>query len=250
SSLPHCYNCNSLDIIPAYKKELNINVCFSCKNTIELINKTKAINEYLLTENDLLNDCRISGVPVILVINKIDLLTNKEKMLEKIVKTTENFDFKAVVPICALNGEGVEALMNEIENEAKDGPHFFDDDSLTDQPEKIIAGEIIREKILINMSEEIPHGVGVSIEKMKDRTNPNTGTDIVDIEAVIMCEKASHKGMIIGKSGSMLKKIASSARVDIEEFLQIKVNLQCWVKVKEDWRNKENIIKSLGFTKD
>ena len=153
------------------------------------------------------------------------------------------FDFDAVIPLSAVTGEGVEALLGQLDTYAAPGPHYFDNDALTDQPERVIAAEIVREKILLNMSEEIPHGTAVEVESMKERPEQN----IIDISCVIYCEKASHKGMIIGKGGRMLKKIATAARLDLERFLDVKVNLQCWVKVQDDWRNKEQFMKSLGM---
>ena len=129
---------------------------------------------------------------------------------------------------------------------AKPGPHYFADDSLTDQPERAIVAELIRERILVDLENEVPHGVAVSIESMKERE----GKDIVDIDAMIYCEKDSHKGIIIGKKGDMLKKIGSEARASIERFLGCKVNLQCWVKVKEDWRNRDGLLRNFGFTEN
>ena len=134
-------------------------------------------------------------------------------------------------------------LMDELRKNTEEGPHFFPDDTLTDQPERAIAAEVIREKILRNMRDEIPHGTAVDIEKMRERE----GSGMLDIEATIYCEKESHKGMIIGRGGAMLKKIASEARTDLETFLDTKVNLKCWVKVRDDWRNNENAIKQVGL---
>lgn len=153
------------------------------------------------------------------------------------------FDFDEVIPVSVKDADGMDLLLGLIKNQAQEGPHFFPDDTLTDQPEKVIASEIIREKVLRNMRDEIPHGIAVSIEKMKEREDKA----IIDIDATILCEKSSHKGMVIGKQGSMLKKIASESRVELESFLDSKVNLQCWVKVKEDWRNSEFVIRTLGF---
>ena len=137
----------------------------------------------------------------------------------------------------------MDELMDELRKNTEEGPHFFPDDTLTDQPERAIAAEVIREKILRNMRDEIPHGTAVDIEKMRERE----GSGMLDIEATIYCEKESHKGMIIGRGGAMLKKIASEARTDLETFLDTKVNLKCWVKVRDDWRNNENAIKQVGL---
>lgn len=193
-------------------------------------------------EQALIESFRSRRLPVILVINKIDLI-DKDQLLQRIAEISAYYDFAAVVPISVTEGNGIDALRAELAVHTEEGPHYFPDDTLTDQPEKVIASEIIREKILCNMRDEIPHGTAVSIEKMREREN----APILDIEAVIYCEKDSHKGMIIGKKGAMLKQIASEARADLEAFLEIKVNLQCWVKVKNDWRNNENWIKNLGL---
>ena len=182
-----------------------------------------------------------------MAINKIDQLPHKEKLMEKMQTFSQAYSFDAIIPISVLQQDGIDELLQQIDAYAQPGPHFFPDDMLTDQPERVIVGEIIREKMLQLLREEIPHGTGVMIEQMRQREQ---GKEILDIQAVILCEKASHKGIIIGKGGAMLKAIASAARVDIEEFLSVRVNLQCWVKVKEDWRNKEMIIRSLGFTQE
>ncbi len=180
---------------------------------------------------------------VILVLNKIDLLENKEKIIHKIVEYTNLFDFSAVVPTSALQSEGVDAILQEAENFAVEGPHFFADDMLTDQPEKVIASEIIREKLLELLSDEIPHGIAVVIEKMRERDDK----EILDIDAEIFCEKESHKGMVIGKNGAVLKKVGELARIELETFFDIKINLKLWVKVKEGWRNRAGIIKNFGL---
>uniref|UniRef100_UPI0025DF523A GTPase Era n=1 Tax=uncultured Negativibacillus sp. TaxID=1980696 RepID=UPI0025DF523A len=170
-------------------------------------------------------------------------LQNKEDMVKKMVALSEKYPFEQVVPISVREKDGTDLLLKLIQDQAQEGPHFFPSDTLTDQPEKVIAAEIIREKVLRNMRDEIPHGTAVVIERMRERA----GKDILDIDATILCEKASHKGMIIGKQGSMLKKIASESRAEIEAFLDTRVNLQCWVKVREDWRNSEFSIRDLGF---
>lgn len=194
-------------------------------------------------ELKLIKSFKALGIPVILVINKIDKLKNKEDMLDKINVMSELYSFSEVVPVSALENDGIELLLDTLDSNAQKSVHFFPDDTLTDQPERVIAAEFIREKILLLMREEIPHGVVVVIEKMRERENKH----IIDIDAEIYCEKSNHKGMIIGKGGEMLKRIASLAREDIEAFLDCKVNLKCWVKVKEDWRNKEAFIKNFGL---
>lgn len=194
-------------------------------------------------EYELIEKFKKLKVPVILVINKIDMIKDKEELLERIVELNKLFDFEAIVPVCASTGEHIDELVDEMKKLAFDSPHFFPDDTLTDQPERVLAAEIIREKILRLMDKEVPHGVAVSIEKMRERDNQ----DILDIEAIIYCERESHKGMVIGKKGAMLKKISTYARQDLENFFGIKVNLQTWVKVKEDWRNREGLIHNFGL---
>lgn len=183
---------------------------------------------------------------VILILNKIDLVENKEHIAVKIAEFIPLYDFKAVVPISVTKNDGIDIVWDEVKKYAVPGPHYFPDDKFTDQPERVLAGEMIREKILNLMQDEIPHGIAVTTEKMEERVNKN-GEDILDVSAVIYCERESHKGMVIGKGGAMLKKIGRLAREDLERFFEIKVNLQCWVKVKEDWRNKEGLINSFGL---
>lgn len=194
-------------------------------------------------EKELLEKFSKLKVPVILAINKTDMLLDKEELLERIVRLSSLYDFQAVVPVCATKGENVDELLEELEKLAFESVHFFPDDTLTDQPERVLVAEIIREKILRLMDKEIPHGIAVSVEKMRERDKQ----DILDIEATIYCERESHKGMVIGKKGAMLKKISTYARQDLESFFQIKVNLQTWVKVKEDWRNREGLIHNFGL---
>lgn len=194
-------------------------------------------------EFELMEKFKKLKVPVILAINKIDMLKDKEELLERIAEFSSLYDFEAVVPVCAQTGENVKDVLQELDKLAVESPHFFPDDTLTDQPERVLAAEIIREKILRLMDKEVPHGIAVSIEKMREREDK----DILDIEAIIYCERESHKGMVIGKKGTMLKKISTYARQDLENFFGIKVNLQTWVKVKEDWRNREGLIHNFGL---
>ncbi len=194
-------------------------------------------------EYELLEKFKKLKVPVVLAINKIDMLSDKEELLQRIVEFDRLFDFEAVVPVCASSGENVGDILDELKKLAFESPHFFPDDTLTDQPERVLAAEIIREKILRLMDKEIPHGIAVSIEKMREREDKN----LLDVEAIIYCERDSHKGMVIGKKGAMLKKISTYARQDLESFFGIKVNLQTWVKVKEDWRNREGLIHNFGL---
>ena len=195
------------------------------------------------TELMLIEKFKKSETPVVLAINKIDMLKDKEELLELILSYSNLYNFEAVVPVCAVDGKGVNELVDELKNLCSEGGHFFEDDALTDQPEKVLAAEMIREKILRLCDKEIPHGTAVVIERMRTREN----SDILDIDATIYCERSTHKGIIIGKGGSMLKKISTFARQDMEKFFDCKVNLQTWVKVKEDWRNREALLNNFGF---
>ena len=183
---------------------------------------------------------------VILALNKTDLIKDKEKLLEVITEYSSLHDFSEVVPISVVQNDGLDIIMKILNENAVEGPHYFPDDKFTDQPEKVLMAEMIREKALLNLNEEVPHGIAVTIERLNERENRN-GETILDIDATIFCERESHKGILIGKGGSMLRKIGSEARADLEDFFGIKVNLQCWVKVKEDWRNREGLIKNFGL---
>lgn len=198
----------------------------------------------LPSDLEFIDKFKCSNIPAVLAINKIDLVTDKTFIIEQIKEYSKMFSFKAVVPLSAKTGDGVSELLDELKKLAVPSEHFFDKDALTDQPERIVAAEIIREKILRLTDKEIPHGTAVVVERMKDRKNKS---EITDIDAVIYCEKNSHKGIIIGKNGSMLKKIGTYARKDMESFFSCKINLNIWVKVKEDWRNRESILRSLGY---
>ena len=201
------------------------------------------------SENErlLLNNLKSNGGKSILIINKIDLLDNKEDLIKIIADYSTLHDFDEVIPVSALTGDGLDIVMKILSKYAIDGPHYFPDDMLTDQPEKVIMAEIIREKALNNLNEEIPHGIAVTIESLKERDN-RAGEAILDISAVIYCERDSHKGIVIGKNGSMLRKIGAESRIELEDLFQIKVNLQCWVKVKEGWRNREGMIRNFGLS--
>ena len=190
---------------------------------------------------------RIKGLnaPAVLVINKIDTV-KKEELLAVIQAYQEVHDFQAVVPISAKNGEGIQELLDVLEAYLPEGPQLFPDGMITDQPERQVCAEIIREKLLLCLDKEIPHGTAVEIGKFSERTD----SGIIDIDATIYCEKASHKGIIIGKNGSMLKKISSMARKDIETFMGAKVFLETWVKVKENWRDNVNFIHDVGYRDD
>ena len=183
------------------------------------------------------------NTPVVLVINKVDMV-KKEEVLTFIDTYRKIYDFAAIVPVSARSGENTEELVKVIMKFLPYGPQFYDEDTITDQPERQIVAELIREKALHALSDEIPHGIAVAIDSMKYRKK------IVDIDATIICERDSHKGIIIGKQGAMLKKIGSTARFEIEKMLDLKVNLKLWVKVKKDWRDSDFLIKNFGYTKD
>ena len=195
-------------------------------------------------ESALLDRIRESGVPAVLVINKIDTV-EKESLLPVIAAWTKVFDFDSVVPVSAKNGDGLDILLSEMQKYASEGPHLFPDDSITDQPERQICAELIREKILRSVEKEVPHGTAVEISRFSERDN-----GILDIEATIYCEKPSHKGILIGKNGSMLRQIGAEAREEIEAFLGAKVFLQTWVKVKENWRDSEIQLRNFGYRND
>lgn len=194
-------------------------------------------------ELELIKKFKSEKMTVVLAINKIDMLKDKTELMKKLAELSALYDFKAIVPVSAQSGDGLDALLDELKALSVESIHFFPDDTLTDQPERVLVAEIIREKMLRLLDKEIPHGTAVAIERMRQRDDGS----IMDVEATIYCERESHKGIIIGKGGQMLKKISTYARQDIENFFDIKVNLQCWVKVKEDWRNREGIIHNFGL---
>ncbi len=192
-------------------------------------------------EEALIAQLKASKVPAVLVINKIDTV-EKEDLLAVIACYSQAHSFDAVIPISAKTGEGVEELLREAEKYAKPGPHLFPADSVTDQPERQIMAEIIREKLLWCLDREVPHGTAVEITRFSERDD-----GIIDLDATIYCEKASHKGIIIGKHGDMLKKISTMARTDCERFMGTKIYLQTWVKVKENWRDSDFLIRNFGY---
>jgi len=193
-------------------------------------------------EEGLLQQLQGRKCPVILAINKIDTV-EKESLLEVIKVYSEAANFDAIIPICAKNGDGVEELLAQCEKYAVESPFLFPEDSTTDQPERQVMAEIIREKLLWCLDREVPHGTAVEITKFSERDN-----EIIDIDATIYCEKASHKGIIIGKRGEMLKKISSMARVDCEKFMGTRVYLTTWVKVKENWRDSDFLVRNFGYS--
>ncbi len=197
------------------------------------------------SELDLIARFKKEKMPAILVINKIDLLTDKTAILACIARWKELFDFDAIIPASAHTGEGVDEIVAALSEYAFESPHFFPDDMVSDQPERVLAAELVREQMLLLLRQEIPHGIAVVIENQKERET-DRGV-ILDIDAYIYCERDSHKGMVIGKKGAMLKEIASNARAEMEKLFGVKVNLQCWVKVKEDWRNRQGFLGSIGY---
>ena len=195
-------------------------------------------------EQHIIEQLKKVTTPVILIINKVDTV-EKDKVLEYIDTYRKLYDFAEIIPTSALRGNNIDDVIDSIFKYMPYGPQFYDEDTITDQPERAICAEIIREKALHALDEEVPHGIAVGIDSMKTRKN-KSGL-IYDIDATIVCEKNSHKGIIIGKQGAMLKKIGTNARFEIERLLDAKVNLKLWVKVKKDWRDSDFLIKNFGF---
>lgn len=225
---------------------------------MESINETVSgvdVTVLVVEPNDTIHDQELSllkqaeknKLPVILAINKIDTVEDKTKLLTCIGAWKDVFPFEEILPISAKTGEGVEELESLLRKYEVEGPHFFPDDSFTDQSERTLAAELIREKILHLTSQEIPHGIAVVMEQMQERHTDHG--DIYDLSATIYCERESHKGILIGKKGAMLKQIATEARTEMEQIFGIKVNLQCWIKVKEGWRNRPGSLGEFGFQK-
>ncbi len=208
-----------------------------------VIDCTKKLHEQ---DEAMLKTIRDRKIACIIVVNKVDLLQDKSAMMPLLLKLNNEYKPHAIIPVSASEKDGIDQIMTAAEELAKPSVHFFPDDSFTDQPERVLAAEMIREKLLRLLNEEVPHGIAVTVETMRERDDK----DLLDISAVIYCERDSHKGIIIGKQGSMLKKIATSARRDLERFFEIQVNLQCFVKVKEGWRNKEGLIRSFGLSEE
>ena len=196
-------------------------------------------------EQHIMEQLKKVTTPVILVINKVDTV-EKEKVLEYIDTYQKVFDFAEIIPASALREKNLDTVIDMIFKYLPYGPQFYDEDTITDQPERAIVAEIIREKALHALDDEIPHGIAVYIDQMKQRK----GQDFFDIDATIVCERDSHKGIIIGKGGSMLKKIGSNARYEIEKMLDARINLKLWVKVKKDWRDSDYLIKNFGYDKN
>ncbi len=197
-------------------------------------------------EAELIEALKKRKLPAILAINKIDLLKEKDELLSMILQYSKAYDFSAIVPVSARDGNGLEELVAEIMAFSHESVHFFDEDALTDQPERVLVAEIIREKLLRSLDKEIPHGIAVDLEQFFERDN-SQGEPIIEVGAVIYCEKDSHKGIIIGKGGAMLKNIGIKARKDIEEFFGCKASVKLWVKVREGWRNNPASIHNFGL---
>lgn len=197
-------------------------------------------------EAELIKELRRRKMKAVLAINKIDLLTEKEELLSVIALYSREYDFETAVPLSAKTGDGADILVNELATFAKPGPHWFGDDDVTDQPEKVMVAEMIREKLLRLLDKEVPHGIAIDLERFVERDTAD-GEPILEVEATVICEKDSHKGIIIGKGGATLKKVGTLARRDIEEFFGIRASVKLWVKVKEDWRNRQGLIHTFGL---
>ena len=227
--------------------EYMVNVAEHTLNEVDLILWLVEPTDYIgAGEQHIIEMLKNTKTPVILVINKLDTLSERDQMLTYIDTYRKVYDFEEIVPASALRGQNTDLIIDLIFQYLPEGPMFYDVDTITDQPERQIVAELIREKALHALNEEIPHGIAVSIERMKDRK----GQNIVDIDATIICERDSHKGIIIGKGGAMLKKIGTNARYEIERLLGCKVNLKLWVKVKKDWRDSDILIKNFGYKED
>lgn len=227
--------------------EYMVNVAESTLKDVDVILWLVEPTNYIgAGEQHIIRQLEKANLPVILIINKIDTV-EKEKVLEYIDTYRKVFDFDEIIPASALRGHNLDDVIDTIFKYLPYGPMFYDEDTVTDQPERQIVAEIVREKALHALDEEIPHGIAVTIERMKKRKGSR---NIMDIEATIICERDSHKGIIIGKGGAMLKKIGSNARFEMERLLECKVNLKLWVKVKKDWRDSDSLIKNFGYRKD
>ena len=198
-------------------------------------------------EKHIAEQLKRDSTPVILIINKVDMV-EKEEVLRFIDAYRKIYDFEEIIPVSALRGLNTDEVIPNIFKYLPYGPQFYDEDTITDQPERQIVAEIIREKALHALNEEIPHGIAVTIELMKERKKERKRAKVIDIEATIICERESHKGIIIGKQGAMLKKIGTNARYELEMFLEKKVNLKLWVKVKKDWRDSDFLMKNFGYS--
>ncbi len=226
--------------------EYMVNVAESTLNEVDVILWLVEPTNFIgAGEQHIAEQLKKVNTPVILVINKVDTV-EKDKVLEFIDTYRKIYDFAEIVPASALREQNLDTVISMIFKYLPYGPQFYDEDTITDQPERAIVSEIIREKALHALDDEIPHGIAVYIDRMKQRKNQ----DIIDIDATIVCERESHMGIIIGKGGAMLKKIGSNARYEMEQLLEAKVNLKLWVKVKKDWRDSDYLMKNFGYNKD
>lgn len=226
--------------------EYMVNVAVnSLKDVDAILWLVEPVNYIGAGEQHIIGQLKKTCLPVILIINKVDTV-EKERILESIDTYRKAYDFDEIIPVSALRGHNLDDVIDTVFKYLPYGPMFYDEDTVTDQTERSIIAEIIREKSLHALEEEVPHGIAVTIETMKDRKKG----DMTDIEATIICEKESHKGIIIGKGGTMLKKIGSNARFEIERLLERKVNLKLWVKVKKDWRDSDTLMKNFGYRKE
>lgn len=220
-----------------------LKVSMSTLNEVDVITYIVDTTEEIgKLDSEIIEKLRLVNTKIILLINKIDKIAS-DKVNELVEMYTKVGIFEQIIPISALNGDNVEGYLTSLRNTLPEGPMYYDKDSVTDQPIRQIVQELIREKTLINLSDELPHGIAITIEKFKERQDKN----LIDIDATIIVEKKSHKGMVIGKKGSMIKKIGTDARIDIEQLLDTKVNLKLWVKIDEEWRNKDSRLRYLGY---
>lgn len=220
-----------------------IKVSMSTLNEVDVITYIVDTTEEIgKLDSEIIEKLKLVNTKIILLINKIDKISSDK--VNELVEMYSKFEiFEEIIPISALNGDNVEGYLTSLKNNLPEGPMYYDKDSVTDQPIRQIVQELIREKALINLSDELPHGIAITIEKFKERQDK----DLIDIDATIIVEKKSHKGMVIGKKGSMIKKIGTDARIDIEQLLDAKVNLKLWVKIDEEWRNKDSRLRYLGY---
>lgn len=220
-----------------------LKVSMSTLNEVDVITYIVDTTEEIgKLDTEIIEKLKLVDTKIILLINKIDK-TSSDKVNELVEMYSKVGIFEEIIPISALNGDNVEGYLTSLKNNLPEGPVYYDKDSVTDQPIRQIVQELIREKALMNLSDELPHGIAITIEKFKERQ----GRNLIDIDATIIVEKKSHKGMVIGKKGSMIKKIGTDARVDIEQLLDAKVNLKLWVKIDEEWRNKDSRLRYLGY---
>ena len=220
-----------------------LKVSMSTLNEVDVITYIVDTTEEIgKLDSEIIGKLKLVNTKKILLINKIDKISS-DKINELVEMYSKVGIFEEIIQISALNGDNVEGYLTSLKNNLPEGPMYYDKDSVTDQPIRQIVQELIREKALINLSDELPHGIAITIEKFKERQDKN----LIDIDATIIVEKKSHKGMVIGKKGSMIKKIGTDARIDIEQLLDAKVNLKLWVKIDEEWRNKDSRLRYLGY---